>query len=618
MARRIRRTVGIYAVVAVAGLVPSIFDASPRWRAFGLGLVAPGGGFLYTSDPVFLVLTLGAALVAFAIFLFLRANHVALPAVWLTAAIGASLRTHTGLWDWAVWAVPATAVGVLAGVSVRSRVMHRQARVRGARRNGFLSDIHFEPRARPDVPPIAAELSPTQLATQRWALDLTLQPVDSFAGFDTRDPYLMGAPRYQCNWLQWALALGQYAHTPAFSGYVDLAQRNLIEKMTDRRVWEYWRTENLFGNLDPNPDPIRRDNIMYSGYYALMLEVYASNTGDRRYDEPGVIPLRWNDRREFRYDAGSIAGAVCANFQGSGKWAMFPCEPGFVFPACNMLGLSALTIRDRRLGTSTAKEILPGFRRTLDQEFTAADGAIISNAFARYGFSNTLLLMLVAEVGQGLWVHPLAPDVATRIHEVLRREQVSIDDGRVEFHTTGLARRMERSDPGNNKRSPLFLYTAVRAFAEEMGDAELAGTLAAQAEAEGEAAEVDGARSFPDASTFTNAYWAFAALGRPSGWYDLVNHGSPEAWRRGPVLADAPYPDVLVARAVTDGRDLQLVLRPGNGTGRHRLRIDRLEPGGAYAATGTVDATVTAAPDGTAHLDVDLDDRLEVRLAPVA
>ncbi len=145
----------------------------------------------------------------------------------------------------------------------------------------------FVPR-RPVAARPVGELTVDQLATQRFLLDRALQPVGEWAGFDVTNQYLMGAFRYQCNFSMWALALAQYAHTPAFQGYVNLAQRNLIEKMTERKVWEFWRQENLFGNLDPNPDPIRRDNIMYSGYYSLMLELYASNTGDLRYESLGI------------------------------------------------------------------------------------------------------------------------------------------------------------------------------------------------------------------------------------------------------------------------------------------------------------------------------------------
>jgi hypothetical protein len=54
---------------------------------------------------------------------------------------------------------------------------------------------------------------------------------------------------------------------------------NLISKATDLRVWKYWRTLNMIGNFDRNPDPIIRDNIMLSAYLAEQVNLYEAATG---------------------------------------------------------------------------------------------------------------------------------------------------------------------------------------------------------------------------------------------------------------------------------------------------------------------------------------------------
>ena len=90
--------------------------------------------------------------------------------------------------------------------------------------------------------------------------------------------------------------------------------------------------------------------------------------------------------------------------------------------------------------------------------------------------------------------------------------------------------------------------------------------------------------------------------------------GAPEEWRTGPVLEDAAYPDVLVAKAVTDGTALDLVLVPGDGAVRTTIVLGRLRTGTTYrVSTG---GTVTAGPDGRAMLEVDLADRLTLRIYP--
>ena len=52
-------------------------------------------------------------------------------------------------------------------------------------------------------------------------------------------------------------------------------------------------------------------------------------------------------------------------------------------------------------------------------------------------------------------------------------------------------------------------------------------------------------------SVLANLYANLGRFGRHSAVRDLLAYGPPDAWRQGPVLAEADYPDVLVARAVT-------------------------------------------------------------------
>ena len=83
---------------------------------------------------------------------------------------------------------------------------------------------------------------------------------------------------------------------------VESALANLILKSTDLRVWSYWRTLNLIGNFDANPDPIVRDNIMLSAYVADQINLYEAATGSTRFDEPGSLTFVWKDGRTYEYD----------------------------------------------------------------------------------------------------------------------------------------------------------------------------------------------------------------------------------------------------------------------------------------------------------------------------
>jgi hypothetical protein len=99
----------------------------------------------------------------------------------------------------------------------------------------------------------------------------------------------------------------------------------------------------------------------------------------------------------------------------------------------------------------------------------------------------------------------------------------------------------------------------------------------------------------------------------------MILDGPPSSALSGPVLTGATYPDVLVAKAFSDGADLNLVLYPGGPPSRQRLRVERLHPGRAYAVvSGEERGSVVADADGRASIDVWLGEgRTEVRLADV-
>ena len=154
---------------------------------------------------------------------------------------------------------------------------------------------------------------------------------------------------------------------------VEAALANLISKSTDLRVWKYWRTLNLIGNFDPNPDPIVRDNIMLSAYVAEQVNQYEAATGSTRFDEPGSLTFVWKDGRTFAYDHHSIVEAVRRNFEAN-KLGFFPCEPGWVFTACNTMGAQALKGHDTHHGTDHWTAVEPHWRHAVEDEMLTPDG----------------------------------------------------------------------------------------------------------------------------------------------------------------------------------------------------------------------------------------------------
>ncbi|MDB5976520.1 MAG: hypothetical protein JWR07_3280, partial [Nevskia sp.] len=294
---RLRRTFLLYVLLALTGLVLAL-SAGPALRAGGLGLMLPGGGFLGHLGgglwPSFgavagLLLTLllfGAALFAW----FGSGNIIAPVAVWLGAALLAAATAPAPGWSGAPWLL-AAAIVAAATVMLRGRARYRARAIADRdRRNAHLAKLAAQPTApatvaRPDAGGVPEEAA----GYLRHILDRALQPLERFDGFDSIDQFQTASIRYQvCNF-GYTLAALQYEHLPAFRGYLAQAQQNLHLKMLDHRNWKYWALENAWGNLSLDPDPVPRDNIMYSGWFGAMLAEYISNTGDSRYNDSPLV-----------------------------------------------------------------------------------------------------------------------------------------------------------------------------------------------------------------------------------------------------------------------------------------------------------------------------------------
>lgn len=95
-------------------------------------------------------------------------------------------------------------------------------------------------------------------------------------------------------------------------------------------------------------------------------------------------------------------------------------------------------------------------------------------------------------------------------------------------------------------------------------------------------------------------------------WVSMIAQGPPENVFKGPILDEAPFPDVLVAKAYShDGEGLDLVLYPGKESGRFQLGFARLQAGETYSLGRQLKH---AEKDGTASWEVDLDGRTELKL----
>lgn len=631
--RRLRRTMLIVSVVWFAALVPFLLDASSRWKAFGLGLALPGFGFGYAggwAGPImFLVAT---ALLGISFVLWFGSGNIVAPAVvWLGGAAGAAAMTTEPPRGWWPWVVLAAIVAIVGRVSIRTRRAFLQGKRNVAANNEALARIELPegPAFGRDPVAVAPELSAEDLAFHRHFLELALQPRESFEGYTVLDQFQFAALRYQISWIQYALAMAQYTRTPAFHGYVARAQRNLIEKVTMRKVWSYWALENAWGNFRFDPNPIARDNIMLSGYLSLQLGMYESIVGDLRYHTPGALSFDWSSRRSYRYDTNSVNTAVGDNFRRS-PFGMFPCEPNWLFPICNVVAIDGLAMYHRMYGYDGWDEILDHYRHAVDVEFVRPDGSPVGIRSQRFGFEIRIPFpmdgrarsarLLGGDSAKVLGPGPYSPLLAAVLPDVverslslgsLRRLGNAVAAGKLPMTQLG------SYDVGNYQNTGAGAHPWLTMVAREYGDDPFYEAIRQSADAVLDPVTRNGVRTYDKLSTLAAAQMFTGRFSRKDGFFDLVNRGNLPEWNTGPILDEAPYPQVLVARAVTDGAALHLVLRRGDPAVRRvRLSLKRLVAGRRYVVDH-LHTDFTANPDGRADIEIDLPDRVELTIRPL-
>ena len=611
---RHRRTAVSYGVLLVVGALLLGLASSPAWQALGVGLWFPGAGFLAVGGA-WSALTAAALLLFFvSLVAWIGAGFTtAPPLIWIGSAVVAAVlaKRHDSRLG-VVVAVIIVALGIVAGMLRRYQRGAKATKLRTTR-------LDYLPRALGAVSQRAVaaskedtlnELTREAVTSLRYVFDRALQPIGEYEGYDRLDQFQTAALRYQINTFGYALAVMQAHYTRNFHGYGTEAQRRLIETYLDRKVWGYWRYENAWGNLRLNGDPVGKDNIMLTGFYGLQVGLYTALTGDQRYTRRGGLSFRHNGAAVYEHDLGDIAGSLAQNFRNA-PFCLYPCEPNWAYTACNFRGMSALQVYDRVAGTSFFGEFRDPFRLRLETEFINPDLTIVA---LRSMLTGIALPFPLPEGIPAVYLNSMFPDLARRYWAIVREEEFVEDDRR-------LTPRVQRGaiDTGNYKLGHALALEALYGAAQEHGDTEAAeAALAALGEA-CELTDEGGVLRYRQMSNSVNGCVALDRMLFLNAWQSTVLTPTRESALNGPVLDCAEYPHVLVARATSDGVDLNLVLYPGGSDGERDLALARLTPGCRYEATSPeVTREFTADNAGCAVVRIPLSGRTTVTVCPTS
>jgi hypothetical protein len=621
VSRRLLARLGIgLLVVQLAGAALTFGVGTDHARAVGLSLTLPGGGFLYLARPFAFLVTAALAVVALVLWWGLSA-HLAIPLVWLGSALAAwaMVDVPRAVLDRGTTWVPGIALTyLLAAALVATAIWKFEHRFRAKRAkvaeiNEYLATVEL-----PERTPTHREPDAMDAELLRFCYDLADQPDDGLKGFDWGEQFHGGTQlRYQLNAHCWALSLYAANNLANAPHQITEALAKLVHKHTDLRVWRYWRTLNLLGNLDPNPDPIARDNIMFSAFLGDVLNMFEAATGDRRFDEPGSLTFVWSDGREFAYDHHSIIEAVHANYERS-DLGFYPCEPGWSFTVCNVMGAQSMYGHDRLHGTDLWDANRDSWQRTLEQEYLTPDGT-----YAHIRSNHVGLSWDTGEVPGGHYTAngtgrfaDILPAHGRRARALDLRHAGPTMAGLSAMVTDGtLALEMpEELERHRTRSSALPGWNKVIGGARLVGDDRLA-----EAAIDGAGRQCATGQRWPERplAAGSSAFGGHLIVrwSTPLGPSDLNQRGYVPPV--GPVLDDTDWDDVLVVLArSTDGESLDLQLEPRDGPIEQLpLRFTNLEPGRTYRLERSAAAARTLEGD---TVSVDLPDARRFRLVPEA
>ncbi len=627
-AQKIKRLGLVYSAIFLLGLGLSQGAQALSWQVFGLGLMLPGGGFLAYANGVdgdglvHLALAIGAMGLfgAAALLWFATGNALAPPLSWLLAALAGAFMDPGLAYFGAVCGslrldarrlVPLLVLGGIAFMLLVAVVKRQRAGTQRRAANAYLvtsaREIARGFRQADDA--LAPEFSLADLQRMRFLLDRALQPVGSFNGFEWLDQFQTAAVRYQLNFMGYALSMAQATRLPAFGGYLHEAQRRLIAKQTDHRIWGYWALENRWGNLQNDPDPVARENIMYTGFCATQIALFHASANQRDFERPGSFSLQHPQGQCFSYDFPALVDSLDCAFKVSDFYLM-ACEPNWIYPLCNSIGAAAVKARDTQVGDTRWASHQALFRQHLEGEFIDLAGRFVP---CRSTYTGVALPVIGGAMPQAMpcfFLNATLPDVALRQWLLLRRQLLT----RSAIGPALKRRQFWPIDTGNYQFSRAAAYAGTALAAVEMGDHEVSSLCLAALEEECPTVTAHGIAYRPKASVWAHAVEFLARSGVVNGFRHLIE--TPSGTTPQPMISEVPYPEVLVARAVSQHGALTAVLYPGDQHGLYRVALFGLQPGRAYACVGIREAGLVADAHGAAAVHVALAGRLEIHVQP--
>ena len=188
-----------------------------------------------------------------------------------------------------------------------------------------------------------------------------------------------GALRYNIAFASYAIASTGAIYTPAFPEYTANDLRAAVGRFVKPIVWSYWSLKkicgtpwkkiceiynysmcdisNLFGKAKC-PDPVYKDNVMYSGHLAQIMTLYESFSKEYSLSTKGWS--FYNEQYKIRkmkpskYNLKKLISTITSqNIQS--PISAFSCEPTIIYTVCNQHSVLGIILYDAIHNTNFSK-----------------------------------------------------------------------------------------------------------------------------------------------------------------------------------------------------------------------------------------------------------------------
>lgn len=596
---KIKRSFFLYSLVYISGLLLYSYSSNFPLKSAGLSLILPGAGLLadpYTGSLFFFLIF---SCFSFSIFLWFATGNIILPpliwiaSIFLTFAYFTNYSLPTPIENRTPLFIPPLLIGITIFIFKFNFHFNRSHR---KKLNQYISthsnQMHLYQSKEHNN---ENELTLSDLKHFRLFLDRALQPVEDFNGFEQLDQFQTAAIRYQINFISYAISCTQYEYFPAFSGYIEQAQRNLHRKQENYKTWKYWKLENIWGNLNSNPNPVIQDNIMYSGFLAAQI-AYGLQSDQNKTEIQNVINCTHPNGMQYHYTYTELIEILVRQYKFS-DFGLLPCEPNWIYPLCNIITATAIHAHDNLYKTSYWNEIKDKFRHSLETEFITTTGKFIPFRSAYTGFSPPQIGGTVMQAFPCFFLNATLPDIANRQWLALKFELENKD----------WKKSLWPIDVGNYNFSRASSYAATALAAREMGDHTIADMLLEKLDQEHPIITQNEISYRKNSSLWANANAFMAKTNKRNTLQKMVC--KPQKDIKQPTLASTEYSEFSVAKAINKNNVLQLVLYPTNKPCIKKLTIENLIPDTLYSVTTDHSALFRSDHDGIAKIEIALNGR---------